>query len=107
MEKIMTKVEVYNSDYTKLNHAYIIMYEMYEKLIQCDDADEEILVLLENILRPLNPALDKIKSEMTVQTRFKDGSSDDRSLENKNSPSEKTVVEKTKNGGKIFKGLFK
>ncbi len=103
----MTKVEVYNSDYTKLNHAYIIMYEMYEKLIQCDDADEEILVLLENILRPLNPALDKIKSEMTVQTRFKDGSSDDRSLENKNSPSEKAVVEKTKNGGKIFKGLFK
>ena len=72
----MTKVDVYNSDYTKLNHAYIEIYNTYEKLIQCDDADEEILVILENILRPFNPALDKIKSEMTVKTRYKDGSSD-------------------------------
>ena len=68
----MNKVDVYNSDYTKLNHSYIVMYETYEKLIQCEDADEEVLVVLENILRALNPALDLIKSQMTVKTRYKD-----------------------------------
>ena len=71
-EKNMNKVDVYNSDYTKLNHSYIVMYETYEKLIQCEDADEEVLVVLENILRALNPALDLIKSQMTVKTRYKD-----------------------------------
>ena len=39
----MNKVDVYNSDYTKLNHSYIVMYETYEKLIQCEDADEEAM----------------------------------------------------------------
>jgi len=72
----MTKVDVYNSDYTKLNHAYIEIYNSYEKLIQCEDADEEVLAVMETILRAFNPALDRIKSEMTVQTRYKDGSSD-------------------------------
>lgn len=72
----MTKVEVYNSDYTKLNHAYIEIYNAYEKLIQCDDADDEVLTVMEMMLRAFNPTLDKIKSEMTVQTRYKDGSSD-------------------------------
>ncbi|MCR5171947.1 MAG: hypothetical protein K6B73_03675 [Treponema sp.] len=68
----MNKVEVYNSDYTKLNHAYIEIYQSYEKLIECRDADDEILTVLESILRVFNPALDKIKSEMTVKTRYKE-----------------------------------
>lgn len=69
----MNKVDVYNSDYTKLNHAYILIYNAYTKLIQCPDYDEEALVAMEGILRIFNPLLDKIKSEMTVQTRYKDG----------------------------------
>ncbi|MBQ6056393.1 MAG: hypothetical protein IJL34_01845 [Treponema sp.] len=68
----MNKVEVYNSDYTKLNHAYIEIYQSYEKLIECPDADDEILTVMESILRVFNPALDKIKSEMTVKTRYKE-----------------------------------
>jgi len=71
----MTKTEVYNSDYTKLNHAYIVIYESYQKLVECKDADKEVLFVMENILRAFNPTLDRIKSEMTVQTRFKDESS--------------------------------
>lgn len=95
----MTKVDVYNSDYTKLNHAYIVMYEMYEKLIQCEDADEEILLLLESILRPLNPALDKIKSEMTVKTRYKEENS------SKNEKSDFSV-DKKNSDGVILRGNF-
>ena len=68
----MTKTEIYNADYTKVNHAYIEIFDFYTKLIECDDADEEILLVLENILRVFNPALDKIKSEMTVKTRYKE-----------------------------------
>lgn len=71
----MTKTEVYNSDYTKLNHAYIVIYESYQKLVECKDADKEVLFVMENILRAFNPTLDRIKSEMTVQTRFKDENS--------------------------------
>ena len=66
----MKKVDVYNSDYTKLNHAYILIYESYQKLVDCEDADRDVLFVMESILRAFNPALDRIKSEMTVQTRF-------------------------------------
>jgi hypothetical protein len=100
----MNKVEVYNSDYTKVNHAYIQIYETYEKLIQCPDADEEILCVMEAVLRALNPALDKIKSEMTVQTRYKDGSSDVK--EDASKKSVKVEKETTANGGVILKGKF-
>ena len=68
----MNKVSVYNTEYTKLNHAYIEIFDFYSKMIECKDADEEVLVVLENILRVFNPTLDKIKSEMTVKTRYKD-----------------------------------
>lgn len=68
----MTKVDVYNSDYTKVNHAYILIYNAYEKLIQCPDYDEEVLAAMENFLRTFNPLLDRMKSEMTVQTRYKE-----------------------------------
>ena len=70
----MTKVDVYNTDYTKLNHSYIQIYETYEKLLQVDDADPEVLDIIGKILMVFNPTLDKIKSEMNVKTRYKDES---------------------------------
>lgn len=72
----MTKTEIYNEDYTKLNHAYIQIYDSYKKLVDADDADEEVMMVLASILQVMNPTLDKIKSEMTVSTRFKDTGED-------------------------------
>ena len=89
----MTKTEVYNSDYTKLNHAYIVIYESYQKLVECKDADKEVLFVMENILRAVNPTLDRIKSEMTVQTRFKDENS--KKIEG---TAEKTQIKAEKSG---------
>ena len=71
----MDKVSVYNTEYTKLNHAYIEIFDFYSKMIECKDADEEVLAVLEGILRVFNPTLDRIKSEMTVKTRYKDDAS--------------------------------
>lgn len=68
----MTKTDIYNTDYTKLNHAYIEICDTYKKLAEAPDADEEVLMVLASILQVFNPTLDKIKSEMTVKTRFKD-----------------------------------
>ena len=68
----MTKVDVYNSGYTELNHAYIEIFDFYSRMTGCRDADEEVLAVLEGILRAFNPTLDRIKSEMTVRTRYKD-----------------------------------
>lgn len=68
----MNKTDVYNSDYTKLNSAYIDIYETCQKLADCEDVDLEVLGILEQILFAFNPTLDKIKSEMTVKTRYKD-----------------------------------
>ena len=65
----MDKVSVYNSEYTKLNHAYIEIFDFYKKMIECEDADKEVVAVLESILRVFNPTLDRIKSEMTVKTR--------------------------------------
>ncbi len=67
----MTRVSVYNSDYVELNHAYNVIFHSYEQLIECADADDEVLSALETILRTMNPTLDRIKSEMTVKTRYK------------------------------------
>lgn len=70
----MTKTEIYNSDYTKLNHCYIEIYNTYKKLAEAEDIepDDEVLDVLGKILIVFNPILDKIKSEMTVETRFVD-----------------------------------
>ena len=68
----MNKVDVYNTEYTNLNHSYILIYNAYKKLLECEDADPEVVYVIENILRAMNPALDKIKSEMTVKTRIKE-----------------------------------
>ena len=89
----MKKTEVYNSDYTELNHAYILIYESYQKLVKCKDADKEVLFVMESILRALNPTLDRIKSEMTVQTRLKDKNS----KKNENT-AEKTQIRAEKSG---------
>ena len=93
----MKKVDVYNSDYTKLNHAYILIYESYQKLVDCEDADRDVLFVMESILRAFNPALDRIKSEMTVQTRFKDEPTGQ-----KNQSEGKKETEKSENGEKTF-----
>lgn len=94
----MTKVDIYNEDYTKLNHAYIQIFETYQKLTSAKDVDEEVLNVLGSILMVFNPTLDKIKSEMTVKTKFKD------------EPTQNTKVEVKKetneNGGVIFHPKF-
>lgn len=100
----MTKVEIYNEDYTKLNHAYIQIYETYTKLLEADDADQEVLITLAGILQVFNPTLDAIKSEMTVKTRFKD----EPSSGNAGAKPKKTDAEKEigSNGEIIFHPKF-
>ncbi len=95
----MTKTEIYNEDYVQLNHAYIQIFDSYKKLLDAPDADGEVVAVFAQILTVLNPTLDRIKSEMTVRTRFKD--------ENAKS-GEKTPVktETQENGGKIFRPTF-
>lgn len=98
----MTKTEIYNSDYTALNHSYIQIYDMYTKLLEADDKDEEVMNVLAGILVVLNPTLDKIKSEMTVATRFVDGSGSS----GKPAATETVTKEVTENGGVIFHPNF-
>ncbi len=94
----MKKVDVYNSEYVNLNHAYILMYDAYKKLIECDDTDEEVMFVLSSVLQALNPVLDEIKSEMTVATRYKEDGK----------PTQKKSKEKTdsKDSGYILTGNF-
>lgn len=68
----MNKIDIYNSDYTNLNHCYIEIYNTYQKLTEADDVDADVMDVLGKILIVFNPVLDKIKSEMTVKTRFKE-----------------------------------
>ncbi len=68
----MTRIDVYNEDYVSLNHSYIQMYKFYNRLLECGDADDEVLSVMREILLVFNPTLDRIKSEMTVKTRYKD-----------------------------------
>ena len=70
----MSRVDVYNEEYVELNHAYVQMYKFYNHLLETDDADEEVLGVIREILLVFNPTLDKIKSEMTVKTRYKEES---------------------------------
>ena len=67
-----SRVEIYNEDYVGLNHAYVQMYKFYNRLLECSDADEEVLAVMREILLVYNPTLDRIKSEMTIKTRFKE-----------------------------------
>ena len=99
----MNKVEIYNSDYTKLNHAYILIFESYQKLVQCEDADRDVLFVVENILRAFNPALDRIKSEMTVQTRCKE---DPEEVQQKNESTNKNPATDNKTFIKAEKSGF-
>ncbi len=68
----MSKVEIYNEEYVDLNHAYVQMYKFYNRLLEAEDADEEVLSVMREILLVFNPTLDRIKSEMTVRTRYKE-----------------------------------
>jgi len=100
----MTKTDVYNEDYTKLNHAYIQIFETYQKLVQTKDVDEEVAGILGEILMVFNPTLDKIKSEMTVKTRYKgEGSNTKNDSQQKVKQVDKEVGE---NGGVIFHPKF-
>lgn len=106
---MMTKTDIYNSDYTKLNHSYIEIYNTYKKLAEADDADAEVMDVLGKILIVFNPILDKIKSEMTVETRFKNP--DEKNQWNSASgetgySSKKAVKVENKNGTIILHGNF-
>ncbi|MBR1402668.1 MAG: hypothetical protein IJ558_00650 [Treponema sp.] len=72
MGNFLSRVDVYNEGYVSLNHAYVQMYKFYTKLIEADDVDEEVANVLREILLVFNPTLDRIKSEMTVKTRYKE-----------------------------------
>lgn len=99
----MTKTDIFNSDYTTLNHCYIEIYNTYKKLTEAEDIkpDDEVLDVLGKILIVFNPVLDKIKSEMTVKTRFKDSS--ENTKPGKFNPSEKND-DSAENGQKKTKG---
>lgn len=99
---LMTKVDVYNTEYTKLNHAYIEIFDFYSKMIECKDADEDVLVVLENILRVFNPTLDKIKSEMTVKTRYKDDAPAKKSDGNPSAKNQSAKPESGEDGGNPY-----
>ena len=68
----MSRVDVYNEEYVGLNHAYVQMYKFYNRLLETNDADDDVLSIIREILLVFNPTLDKIKSEMTVKTRYKE-----------------------------------
>ena len=72
MENSLSRVDIYNEDYIGLNHSYVQIYKSYNKLLECPDADEQVLSVLREILLVFNPTLDRIKSEMTVKTRIKE-----------------------------------
>ena len=103
LEIFMNKVEIYNSDYTKLNHAYILIFQSYQKLVQCEDAERDVLFVMETFLRAFNPALDRIKSEMTVQTRCKE---DPEEVQQKNESTNKNPATDNKTFIKAEKSGF-
>ena len=72
MENSVSRVDIYNEDYVGLNHAYVQMYKFYNRLLEASDADDEVLSVIREILLVFNPTLDRIKSEMTVKTRYKE-----------------------------------
>lgn len=80
----MSRVDIYNEDYVELNHAYVQIYKSYNRLLECKDADEDVLTVLREILLVFNPTLDRIKSEMTVRTRFKEDAGNNAKVVNDN-----------------------
>ena len=67
---ILKQSDLYDREYTKLNHTYNEIFSFYEQLQECCDRDSNIVDGLELILRVFNPVLDEIKSKMTVKTRY-------------------------------------
>ena len=84
MENNFSRVDVYNEDYVGLNHAYVQMYKFYNRLLEVKDADDEVLTVIKEILLIFNPTLDKIKSEMTIKTRYKEELSANAQTQNQN-----------------------
>lgn len=100
----MTTTDIFNTDYTKLNHCYIEIYNTYKKLAEAEDItpDNEILDVLGRILTVMNPVLDEIKSKMTVKTRVKESSENPETSE----PEPDTGKKKTDKAPFIFHGNF-
>lgn len=103
----MDEIELYNTNYTKLNHTYNEIFHFYEQLLSCKKKNKTILAGIETILRIFNPTLDEIKSKMTVKTRFvESGESESAENQENNFSEENPNIEKNKNGGRIFKLSF-
>ena len=82
MTENLSRVDIYNEDYVDVNHAYVQIYKFYKRLLEAEDADEEVMAVLREILLVFNPTLDRIKSEMTVKTRFKEENMPDKNKKN-------------------------
>ena len=54
----MKQSDLYDREYTKLNHTYNEIFSFYEQLQECCDRDSNIVDGLELILRVFNPVLD-------------------------------------------------
>ena len=92
MENSVTRVAVYNEEYVELNHAYVQTYKFYSRLLEAKDADDEVLDVMREILLVFNPTLDRIKSEMTVKTRFKEDQKENNSLKESDSQNHSSVI---------------
>ena len=59
----MTKIESYKSEYPKINHAYNVIFDSLEVMQQAEDADQDMLRCLNDILVDFSNLLDVIKEE--------------------------------------------
>lgn len=59
----MTKAESYTQEYGKINHAYNQIFDSFEVLQQAEDADQDMLRCLNDILVDFSNLLDVIKEE--------------------------------------------
>ena len=102
----MSRVDVYNQDYVGLNHAYVQIYKSYNRLLECGDADEAVLAVMREILLVFNPTLDRIKSEMTVKTRFKEEAASNSTAKAVNGDDSKDAAKKSTASPIILHGNF-
>ncbi len=99
MAEKLSRVEIYNEDYVGVNHAYVQIYKFYKRLLDAEDCDEEVMAVLREILLVFNPTLDRIKSEMTVKTRYKEEKPE-------SSPAAESNVVKADSSSVILHGNF-
>ena len=68
----MAQTDVHDSGYATPGRCYAGIYNFCRSLLDADGSDFDLMESLRRIFLVFNPALDKIKSQMTVKTRFKD-----------------------------------